>query len=757
MLPCALATLTSAFLLFQVQPLVARAILPSFGGTPAVWTTCMLFFQTLLVAGYGYAHVLSQRPARTQARIHAAVLVLSVVVLAAYALTFGAPLLPARSAVEGAGTASPIWTILRTLAIAVGVPYVVLSTTGPLVQAWLSRISPTASPYRLYALSNAGSLVGLLGYPLVVEPALALGNQALAWSGLYLAFVAVTLITAAKVMKSDASIGVASVRDDEAKAARPAATAYVKWAFFAFMSSTLLLATTNQLCQDIAAIPLLWVVPLSLYLVSFILAFDRPRWYARAVWMPLYAVSVIAATRIVPKFRAPLEWQVAAWALLLLSGCMVSHGELARAKPATRHLTGFYLAIAIGGALGGLFVGVLAPTVFRDYFEVHVAIAGLSLVIVWALAGDRSSPLHTGGPVNTVIAIAALLGTSTWVVRQRFIPESLARATYVVSAVLAGLIFLATFRRPRGHRFAADDRLWARAAVPVVLAGLGLLLHQTRQVTLEHPRQISRSFFGVLRVFDQFDDDPPNRRRVLTHGRIIHGLQLLSNDLRRTPTSYYEVDSGLGRAIRLHPRRATGLRIGVCGLGTGTIAAYAEPHDRLRYYEIDPDVIALSRGPQAQFTFLRDAPAPIDIVLGDARISLADELKRGERQRFDVFAVDAFSGDAIPVHLLTKEAVALYLDHLADDGVLALHVSNRHMKLVPVVKAIARALGLAWLVIDTGYEKTPRMYEWESTWVLIARAPSTLRPFGPPENDDDNEIVPPWTDEYSNIVRALNW
>ncbi len=756
MLPCALATVTSAFLLFLVQPLIARAILPGFGGTPAVWTTCMLFFQTLLVAGYGYAHALARRSTRTQVRIHAAVLLGSLALLALYTLKWGAPLLPARGLVVGHG--SPTWTILRVLAISVGVPYVVLSTTGPLLQAWLARLAPGASPYRLYALSNAGSLAGLLGYPFLVEPALTLRNQALAWSALYVLFVVAALVTGARARKTDPQPLVPEATLAEpAVAARLRARDYVKWAFFALVSAMLLLATTNQLCQDIAAIPLLWVVPLSIYLVSFILAFDRPRWYSRAVWMSLYALAVVVATRIVPGWRLSIVWQVTGWALLLLAGCMVSHGELARSKPAPRHLTGFYLAIAVGGALGGVFVAIVAPLLFRDYFEVHVAIAGSGAIILGVLIADRESPLHVGSPATTFVSIAALLGTVAWLVGRWWVPFRFVQTTYVLGAVATGLVVLFCLWRPLGKRFAADDRMWARSALPVALCVLGSLLYQTRQVALRDPRKITRSFFGVLRIYDEFKDDPPNYRRVLTHGRIVHGLQLLSSESRRQPTSYYEEDSGIGRAIRLNPRRASGLRIGVCGLGTGTIAAYGQRADSLRFYEIDPDVIALSQAAQPEFTYLRDTPAHVDVVLGDARVSLAEELRRGERQRFDVLAIDAFSGDAIPIHLLTKEAVALYFEHLASDGVLALHVSNRHIRLVPVVKAIARALGLAHLVVDTGYDQVPRAAEWESTWVLLARAPATLDPFGPPVNDDDHSVVPPWTDDYSNIVRALNF
>jgi hypothetical protein len=747
MLACALATVTSAFLLFQVQPLIARAILPSFGGTPAVWTTCMLFFQTLLVAGYAYAHLLSGRRAAAQVRIHALVLLGSVATLAVYALWWGAPLLPVRLSPSG----SPIWTILRVLAVSVGIPYVVLSTTGPLLQTWLARLRPDASPYRLYALSNAGSLLGLLGYPFVVEPMLALRQQAFAWSALYLVFVATALVTGVRAARlGDAPVAPAT--DEPAAPPRP--LDHVKWAFFAFVSSTLLLATTNELCQDIASIPLLWVVPLSLYLLSFILAFDRPRWYVRAVWMPLYAVGVIIAMRMVPAYGLHLPWQIAGRALLVFAGCMICHGELARSKPAARHLTGFYLAIAVGGALGGLLVGVLAPTLFHDYFEVHVAVAGSAMVIAWVLVADRQSPLHRGGAVLTAVSLAALFGTVAWLIGLRL---DHARVVYLGAAMLAGVAMLLVWTRPRGRRFSLDDHAWSRVALPVVLCGVAVLLQQTRQVKLIHPRQLTRSFFGVLRVYDQFEDDPPNYRRSLTHGRIVHGLQLLAPDRRRIPTTYYEVDSGIGRAIKSHPRRATGLRVGVCGLGTGTLAAYAQQHDYFRYYEIDPDVVALSRGPSSQFTFLSDAPAAVDVVLGDARISLSDELRRGERQRFDVLAVDAFSGDAIPVHLLTREAIALYFEHLADGGVLALHISNRHLRLLPVVKAIARSLSLATLVIQTSWEEPPRSYEWDSDWVLLARTPAELKPFGPPENDDQSDVVAPWTDEYSNIVRALNW
>ena len=751
----AATTLLSAFLLFQIQPLIARIILPSFGGTPAVWTTCMLFFQALLVGGYGYGHVLATRlPPRRQATVHTVLVSLSLVALAAACLRWGSPLVPPPGYRPDASNA-PIAEMLRLLFLTAGIPYLVLSTTGPLVQSWSRLADPTRSPYRLYALSNVGSLAGLLLYPVVVEPLFGLHRQAWLFFTLFAAFAVLVLGCGRAAARGPAAAERPRVAPIDGPAPRP--WAYAAWAGLAAAASALLLSVTNQLCQDVAAIPLLWVVPLSLYLLSFILAFDerggRARWYARWFWMPVFAAATALAVYLIPRTTMRVGLQIPAWSALLLSGCMVCHGELQRSRPQPRYLTGFWFAVSVGGALGGLFVSVIAPKVMTGYFEVHASIAACAIALCLALWFDRTSPLHRGSRILTAFGLGAIFFDVGWLLARRPLAAH-ATAIYAVAGAATIVVGLLLGLRPRGAALGGDDAFWLRLGLPVALCALlvglgGHVRHANRgavAVTRRTPKK--------LRVTEDDADDPARHRRMLTHGRIVHGFELLRPDGAHTPCTYYEPESGIGRAIRRHPRRAAGLSLGMCGLGTGTVAAYTEAHDTLRFYEIDPHVIALSRGPRPLFTYLAAARGQVDIALGDARISLQRELEEHGPHGFDVLAVDAFSGDAIPVHLLTQEAVALYMKHMKPDGILALHISNRHIKLLPVVKAICDVLHLRWLLVDTSYPDE-EFLAWDSSWVLVGRDAAALAPFGKSDAPADVPIVPPFTDEYSNIVRLL--
>jgi hypothetical protein len=751
-----LTTLLSAFLLFQIQPLIARVILPSFGGTPAVWTTCMLFFQALLVGGYGYGHVVATKLVpRRQALVHTVLVTGALGVLGLAALRWGSPLVPPSSWRPDASGA-PILEIVRLLFITVGVPYLVLSTTGPLVQSWarLGALSSgwTGSPYRLYALSNVGSLAGLLLYPTVIEPLFGLRSQAWFFSALFLSF-GLSVIGCGRLV---AGVPATAVTDAPATAdgPTPGLPRYLGWAGLASVASALLLSITNQLCQDVAAIPLLWVVPLSLYLISFILAFDRPAWYPRWLWMPMYAAAAAAAIYFLPRTTMRVGVQIPVWSALLLSGCMVCHGELARSRPQPRYLTGFWFAVSVGGAIGGLFVSVIAPKTMTGYFEVHVAIAAGAIALCVALLLDRQSPLHRGSRIVGALGIGAILFNVAWLLARRPLAKH-EQLVYLAAGVLTVFIGVLLALMPRGTSLGGDDPFWARIGLPVALAALLVALGAHVQRANRGTLFVSRSFFGVLRVTEDDAEDPAHHRRLLTHGRIVHGFQLLTPNGPHTPCTYYEPNSGIGRAIRMHPRRAQGsLSLGMCGLGTGTVASYTKPGDTLRFYEIDPAVVALSRGEHPWFRYLADAYGKVDVVLGDARVSLQRELEERGSNAFDVLAVDAFSGDAIPVHLLTQEAVALYMKHLKPDGVLALHISNRHIALLPVVKAIAEALGLHWMLVDTSYPDED-IIPWDSSWVLVGRDQATLAPFGKP--DDPGQVTPvrPFTDEYSNIMKLL--
>lgn len=686
----ALAIVLGAFLLFQVQFILAKRLLPWFGGAPAVWTACMLFFQVLLLAGYGYAHGLARAWPRRQRDVHLALLAAALLLLLSRARSWPSPLTPGEEWSPQPG-ADPVLSILRMLAVSAGLPYLVLAATGPLVQSWLARLSG-ASPYRLYALSNLGSLLGLLSYPFVIEPWLSVAGQGWFWACAFVGFACAVGACAVAVGRVAAEERAASGPGPP----RPAIFQFALWFGLAAVASTLLLAVTNEICLDVAVIPFLWVLPLALYLLSFVVCFEYERLCRREIW--LGAVAVAAPSCLYALSRGtdlPIGGQVAVFGGALFAYCMACHGELARTKPPPAHLTSFYLTVAAGGAAGGLFTSLVAPALFPGYWELHLALLGGAVLLVAVLLLDAGSWLNRGG---------------------------------------AG--------RVRSYRIAAY------AGVAVLTWRLGA---QARD-DLRGMTEVRRGFFGVLSVALENRGESDERLK-LRHGRIAHGLQFTAPARRREPTTYYGPKSGAGLALRRHPRRLAGepLRVGLVGLGVGTLAAYARPGDVLRVYEINPEVLRLSAGPYPTFTFLRDAAAEVTTVVGDARLSLARELP----QDFDVLALDAFNGDAIPMHLLTREAFAVYLRHLRAGGVLAVHVSNKYLDLKPVVRGLAGSFGLRAVLVDARSSGAL----WASDWVLVARdgalftdaeidaaaLPLAVREAG----------LPVWTDAYSNLLGVL--
>jgi hypothetical protein len=688
-----------AFLLFLVQPLVGKALLPWFGGAPAVWTTCLLFFQVLLLGGYAWAHLLGTRlRLRTQAVAHIGLLLVSIGLLAWQAGAWSVPLLP-DAGFQPPDSTAPTARILGLLAMGVGLPYLLLSATSPLLQSWFHRARPGQSPYRLFALSNAGALLALVAYPFVLEPALALQRQSWAWTGLYLLFAAACCAVAYRAMRQ----GPRGSPAPEAPAPpevvpRPARGVRLAWLLLPATASAMLMATTNQICQEVAVVPLLWVLPLGLYLLSFILAFERDGIYSRAVFGPLLVLA--CAGSIGALFRGPALGatpQIAIHATTLFACCMVCHGELARIRPHPRLLTGFYLAVSLGGALGGAFVALVAPLVFSGYWELHVSLLATALMFRIALARD-------GGPLGN-----------------------------------------------RGRRFPR------RAAADILLGvfGAALLVHVV--AALDAPVVASRNFYGVLRVVEIGADDPASASYNLQNGSILHGLQPRAPASRRIPTTYYTADSGLGLAMHWITPGRTGLRIGVIGLGVGTAAALVSAGDDLRFYEINPDVVDLAQGQGGFFTYLSDSPASIDVVVGDGRLSIQRELADGALPPYDILAVDAFTSDAIPTHLLTIEALELYLRRLAPDGVLAFHITNRHLHLDSVLLAAAARLGLSAATITT-----PESPPWgkASVWMLLTRNAAFLdrlagaagmeRPACPATG-----CIRPWTDDDSSLRAIL--
>ena len=676
----AFAVFLGAFLLFQVQPLLGRYILPWFGGGPSVWTSCLLFFQALLLAGYAYAHgVASRLGPRWQGLLHLALLTASLLAL---------PVDPEGDFQSQAAHDNPTGTIMLLLLATAGLPYVILSATSPLLQRWFHWQHPDRSSYRLYALSNAGSLIALLSYPAVLEPLVPVRAQAQLWSWGYGVFVLACGWCAWGVSRRPETEPPPEVEDEGPP---PGAAELGWWLTLSACGSALLLATTNQMSQEVAVIPFLWVLPLSLYLLSFILCFESDRWYRRTPWAIALAVTVPAAcVMLATGGMLPLEAQILVFSAALFAGCMACHGELAQARPHGRHATKFYLILAVGGALGGLFVAILAPRLFPDYWEYPLSLAAACLLMLyfgirrggWALAAGAG------------VALAP--------------PPALLLALFAV-----------------GYTFSVQ------AADPHLAA--------------------NRNFYGVLQV--TAEEDANGALRKLTHGRTEHGAQYLDAHRRFLPTTYFGVGTGAELVFREHPARGRRpLRVGVVGLGAGTLAAYGRPGDIFRFYEINPAVVEFAR---TQFSYLSDSPAKSEIVAGDARVRMEEELDQGRPGGFDILVVDAFSSGAIPLHLLTGEAGEIYARHMTENGLLAFHITNRFLDLAPVLQGMAARLGMRAIRIDSG--PNPKEGVSAATWMVLTRNDAFL---ANPAVMKRAEAASPgatldWTDNFAGLWQAL--
>ena len=665
----ALTIFASAFLLFLVQPIMAKQILPWFGGSAAVWTTCLVFFQFLLLFGYAYSDWTTRRMKAThQVGLHVALLLLSLASL---------PII-ASAAWKPAGDEEPAWRILGLLTATIGLPYFLLSTTGPLVQAWFTRSFPAGTVYRLFALSNLASLLALVSYPFVLEPWVSTLRQSVGWSIAYGVFVLLCAGAAVYSLRthstgSPAAATIAALNEGP----RPMPREFALWLLLSAMGSFMLLAVTNHITHDVASVPFLWILPLTIYLLTFILCFEGRGWYRRQVFLgPLIIVAAAMAWALhADRSIHDIKEAVALFSAGLFVCCMFFHGELADMKPAPRYLTSFYLMVSLGGALGGFFVGFVAPRLFPTYYEFGI---GLVITLLLAAALVRRMPF------------------------------------FVPLLVICAAGFTAY------HVYAYVESLSRNARV------------------------MTRNFYGTLRVRDVGTDADSVRR--LMHGVIMHGEQYLSEKRRAEPTTYYGRSSGIGRAIaRLS---ASPLRVAVVGLGTGTLAAYGRAGDVYRFYEINPQVIGIAR---TQFTYLSDSRATIETVLGDARLNM----EREPAQQYDLIAIDAFSSDSIPVHLITREAMAVYLKHLKPDGILAFHVTNRFLRLAPVVKMIADEYKLrSVLVVDEAEESDLA----KTDWVLLARNPALLGLQEITTAATEIETIPGlgvWTDDYNNLFRIL--
>ena len=666
----ALTIFASAFLLFLVQPIVAKQILPWFGGSAAVWTTCLVFFQSALTAGYAYADVLARRlsPSR-QAVLHSALLAVSLLALPIVPAAFWKP----------SGGENPVALILGLLAATIGLPYFLLSTTSPLLQAWFARRFAARNPYRLFALSNLASLAALVSYPFVIEPRVPTRMQALLWSAGYALFAVLCMALAwrnGRAAGAPASAPAPLARFERA----PSPRRQLLWCSLAATSSVLLVSVTTHITQNVAAVPLFWVVPLAIYLATFILCFESSRLYPRETILALAAASlgVMAWCLADPRLTHELWLQLGVFGIGLFVVCMFCHGELARSKPASRYLTRFYLMVSLGGAAGAALVGIVAPLVLPAHFELAIGLGAAACLLTWQV---RDDPWIFG--MLGLVAGVATIGCGIWHVQDFY-------DTTIVTA---------------------------------------------------------RNFYAVLRV-QEYGTSDASRHRSLVSGTIMHGIQYDAPQFRHDASSYYTTASGIGRLLEtLHPRMDP-LRVGVIGLGAGTLAAYGTPGDLYRFYDINPAVIAIAK---RYFTYLSDSEAHIETPLGDARLTL----EREPANDLDILAVDAFSSDAIPVHLITSEALALYAKHLRPGGVVAFHVTNRFLDLVPVVAGIAAANGMeAVWIHDEGMSALAS----RSDWVLVSKnhallaSPRIADAASPIEAHAKWRV---WTDDFNDLFQVL--
>jgi hypothetical protein len=659
---------SSAFLLFLVQPIVSKHILPWFGGSAAVWATCLVFFQSALLLGYAYADRITRwLPPRRQPLPHAALLLISLLMLPVLADPSWRPV----------GNEEPSLYILLLLSATVGLPYLMLSTTGPLIQAWAAHTGHGTKVYRLFSLSNLASLLALLCYPFLIEPWLSLQAQSTIWSLIYACFVGLCIASGIALTRNSAQT--VSQQNEAAQEQSPTLGRQLLWLALAALSAWLLLGVTNHITQNIAAIPFLWILPLTLYLLSFVLCFESERWYRRSWWLAPFVVLLATAAYGLQENKLGLNivWAIPLYCGTLFVATMFLHGELASLRPSTRHLTRFYLALSLGGALGGALVGLLAPRVLPAYYELGIG--------------------------------------------------------FVLTGLLAAFVM-------------RDKKI--TAAIGFLLALIcSMMLWRQIHADLNSAHLLTRNFYGRLLVRDIPTSTPGVTVRRLLHGAILHGEEYLSGPNSNKPTTYYGISSGIGRLLAV-PDNIGHRVVGVVGLGTGTLAAYGEQGDRFRFYDIDPSVINIAK---TEFGYLRNSHAVIETILGDARLNLEREVPNG----FDVLVIDAFSGDSIPVHLITREALGLYRQHMKPDGIIAFHVSNRYLSLAPVVEKLSEDAGMHAMLISDNQPAAPLL---NTDWVLVAATrealmrPSLMRVATKPPII---EGLQPWTDDSNNLFKVL--
>jgi hypothetical protein len=682
-----LSIFLSAFLLFIIQPLLAKKLLPWFGGSPAVWLSIVLFFQSALLIGYLYAFALTKiKQQSTQVIIHCTLLLCSLIFI---------PIVPFEKAL-----ALTLWPPVGVMAVLAGtlfLPGIIICASSPLFQYWYCQCFQTDFPYRYYALSNFGSLLGLLAFPFLLEPFLGLNIQLYLWSGLYIVYLVSSVACAIFVLRSTRTK--AQELTNITENSTLSKVSLLKWIVLTMLSCALLLTTSQVTLQDIASFPLLWIIPLSLYLISYIVTFSYPKLYYRPLWVSIFTVLCLTIFYYPSHHKLLLATQLCIYSLLLFSGCMICHGELIRLKPNKAWLTTYYLAIAVGGVLGGIFVNVIAPFVFNQWWDFYLTLIGIFLCAAYF---------------------------------------------YFTTVQLQSVIFRRTL-----------SGVWALS-----FAALNILLYYHMDNLHQDVIYKHRNFFGVFEITERNPFYPEYHYRTLNNGNILHGKQYMEPSRRNLATSYYSPQSGVGLALNYarHLKKAQphyqGLRIGVIGLGAGTIAALSTPGDFLRFYEIDADIASIAKD---YFYYLHDAKAATQVVIADGRVALNNSLKAYGSENYDVLAIDAFTGDAIPLHLLTIEAFKIYLAHLSENGILAVHISSRYIDLYPPLQSLASQLHLFTYTTHNDEDYPHGIFS--SQWILMSRQPdigaylyqerALLFP--------DKRISPIWTDDFNYLLSVIRW
>jgi len=687
-----------AYLLFQIQPLISKFILPWFGGTSSVWSTAILFFQLLLFLGYLYVVLLSKIPIKIQIIIHAILLTLGVSTIAISLNHHSTPILP-----DPAGTShqitSPTIQILFILTSSIGLTYFILSTTSVLLQKWYSLIIPRQTPYIFYALSNTASLLALISYPFIIEPHFGLSLQALNWSQAYIIYSIFLLISSLLVFINTAKPINIKKENTKSKEQKPTKTHLFLWILIPALTSLLLLSITNQITQSVTPVPFLWVLPLSLYLLSFILAFSGKKWHFSNIFAYIFIFTNFITLSIISSNFPTLIIGTISYSLLLFSGTMICHNLLYNLKPTTKHLDLFYLLISLGSVISAIFVIFIAQIYFKGVWELHIGIYLTFLIAIWTLTNSRNSLFS----------------------KKIFDFVSTKKEIYLLSATIYPIALITTI-------FTLS-----------IISGTNIL-----------NLKIWRNFYGIAAI----DEKEINNQKVklLKHGVILHGLQILSNNRQNEPTAYFGHNTGIGLTILNNPKYKKGMDIGIIGLGVGTLAAYGNPRDNYTFYEINPAIIEIAKN---EFTFLKNSKADIEIVQGDGRLSLAHEAKTN-KNNYDLLIIDAFSDDSIPLHLLTKEAFEIYLNNINTlNGIIAINISNNYVDLKPPLIKMANHYKMPYVIILN----KNRGFENASEWFILAMDKNTI---SSPEikkaamkYKNYKKNIQLWTDNYSNLFQVL--